>query len=499
MSVQQARITINPYDKIATINPNIYGHFAEHLGRCIYDGIWVGLDSSIPNTDGFRNDVIQALRKMKPPVIRWPGGCFADDYHWQDGIGPRQNRPSRINIHWGEVIETNAVGTQEFVNFCRLVGAEPYFCGNVGSGSVRELRDWVEYCNFEGDSSWAQQRAIDGSPEPLNVKYWGIGNENWGCGGNFSPEDYGTEFRRYASFVRGFGSPISVIACGPSGNDVEWTQRFFRKLYKDYWEFHNIHLFAAHYYCGTAGTATEYTEDEWYILLSKGLKMEALVIQQRAAMDVFDPSRRIGLIVDEWGTWHPVEKGTNPAFLYQQNTMRDALVAASTLDIFNRHADKVVMANIAQTVNVLQAVILTKDDQIVVTPTGLVYELYANHQSGTSLRMQVETPEVTFKGNREEDHIPMIAGSASIKDKCIFLTLTNSHAKNESEILVDLLGAVNIQSASARFISGDIHAHNTFENPDAVHIVPQKVEIDGSRLRLVLPPATVDTVEIILS
>jgi len=291
-----ALISINPGDAVGRINPNIYGHFAEHLGRCIYDGIWVGEDSPVPNTSGFRNDVIEALRKMQPAVLRWPGGCFADDYHWQDGIGPREARPRRINIHWGEVIETNQVGTQEFIHFCRLIGAEPYFCGNVGSGTVRELRDWVEYCNFPGNSTWASQRAADGSPDPFNVKYWGVGNENWGCGGNFSPEDYCTEFRRYASFVRGFGHKLFVIGCGPSGNDVEWTERFMRKLKKDYWEFHNIDGFAAHYYCGTSGSATEYTQDEWYHLIDKGLKMEALVIQQRAAMDMFDPSRQIGLI-----------------------------------------------------------------------------------------------------------------------------------------------------------------------------------------------------------
>ncbi|HEX5944570.1 MAG TPA: alpha-L-arabinofuranosidase C-terminal domain-containing protein, partial [Anaerolineales bacterium] len=346
------RITLNPADTVATINHNIYGHFAEHLGRCIYDGIWVGEDSPIPNIDGFRTDIIEALRRLKPPVIRWPGGCFADDYHWQDGIGPRDQRPRRINIHWGEVVETNHVGTQEFIHFCRLVGAQPYICGNVGSGTPRELRDWIEYCNFPDSSpngsTWAQQRAADGSPEPFDVTYWGVGNENWGCGGNFSPEDYCTEFRRYASFIRGFGKKLFVIACGPANNDIAWTDRFFRKLYKDYWVFNNIDGFAAHYYCGTAGTATEYTEQEYYRLLEKGLKMEPLVIQQRAAMDAWDPARKIGLIVDEWGTWHPVEEGTNPAYLYQQNTIRDAIVAANTLDIFNRHADKVVMANIAQ-------------------------------------------------------------------------------------------------------------------------------------------------------
>lgn len=515
---QTAVISIHPEDTIATINPNIYGHFTEHLGRCIYDGIWVGEDSPIPNMGGFRTDLIEALRKMKPSVIRWPGGCFADDYHWQDGIGPRDQRPRRINIHWGEVVESNQVGTQEFMRFCRMVGAEPYFCGNVGSGTARELRDWVEYCNFPDSgpqgSSWAQQRAADGSPEPFNVTYWGVGNENWGCGGNFSPEDYCTEFRRSASFVRGFGKKLFVIACGPSGNDVEWTDRFFRKLYKDYWAFNNIDGFAAHYYCGTAGTATEYTEEEWYRLLEKGLKMEDLVIQQRAAMDAWDPGRKIGLIVDEWGTWHPVEKGTNPAFLYQQNTIRDALVAANTLDIFNRHADKVVMSNIAQTINVLQSMILTEGERMLVTPTGYVYELYAPHQGAQALRMRVETPQIHFKksnilqsswqsalqkGERMEGNVPAVAGSASIKGQILFLTLTNSHANESVEVNVELLGDALITRATGQVLAGEIHAHNTFDSPEAVKPAPLDIEIRGGEVQLTLPAASIASVELKLS
>ncbi len=509
------KITLNPADTIATINPNIYGHFAEHLGRCIYDGIWVGEDSPINNIGGFRADIIEALRRMKAPVIRWPGGCFADDYHWQDGIGPRDQRPRRINIHWGEVVESNQVGTQEFVRFCRLVGAEPYFCGNVGSGTARELRDWVEYSNFPHSgpdgSTWAQRRATDGSPEPLNVNYWGVGNENWGCGGNFSPEDYCTEFRRYASFIRGFGKKLSVIACGPANNDIEWTDRFFRKLNKDYWPFNNIDGFAAHYYRGTAGTATEYTEDEWYRLLEKGLKMEELVIQQRAAMDAWDPTRKIGLIVDEWGTWHPVEKGTNPAFLYQQNTIRDAIVAANTLDIFNRHADKVVMSNIAQTINVLQAMILTQGEQMLVTPTGYVYEMYATHQGAQSLRMRLETSEITFqkrhllkpiwqealqKWEGTEGHLPVVAGSASLKGEALFVTLTNSHASEAAEVAVDLLGGAKICEAEGRVLSGEIHAHNTFAAPTQITPQPFKVDGKGTQIHLVLPAASVASVKV---
>ena len=493
------RVTVNPGDTVGVIDPNIYGQFIEHLGRCIYDGIWVGEDSSIPNTGGFRNDVVQALRRLKPPVIRWPGGCFADDYHWQDGVGPQEERPRRVNIHWGEVIETNEVGTQEFVHFCRLVGAEPYICGNVGSGSVRELREWVEYCNFPGDSTLAGQRAADGSPCPLGVVYWSVGNENWGCGGSFSPEDYCTEFRRFATFVRAFGTPIYVIACGPSGNDVEWTSRFFRKLRKDYRDFRNIHGFAAHYYCGTAGTATEYTVDQWYELLAKGLKMEDLVVQQRASMDVYDPGRRIGLIVDEWGTWHPVEEGTDPRWLYQQNTIRDALVAASTLDIFNRHADKVVMANIAQTVNVLQAVVLTRDDKMLVTPTGHVYEMYAPHQGGTSVRSLVETEPITFATGEGEGSLPAVAASASLKGKTLFVTLTNAHAAAEISADLRLIGGATASHGEARVLSGEIHACNTFADPNAVKPVSYRLEASGTSFTVALPPASVAAIEVLLS
>jgi alpha-N-arabinofuranosidase len=344
----------------------------------------------------------------------------------------------------------------------------------------------------------------------LNVNYWGVGNENWGCGGNFSPEDYCTEFRRYASFIRGFGKKLTVIACGPANNDIEWTDRFFRKLNKDYWVFNNIDGFAAHYYCGAAGTATEYTEEEWYRLLEKGLKMEELVVQQRAAMDAWDPTRKIGLIVDEWGTWHPVEKGTNPAFLYQQNTIRDAIIAANTLDIFNRHADKVVMSNIAQTINVLQAMILTQGEQMLITPTGYVYEMYAPHQGAKSLRMRLETPEITFpkrhllkpiwqeamqKWEGQEGHLPVVAGSASIQGETLFLTLTNSHAIQAAEVAVDLLGGAQIGKAEGQVLSGEIHAHNTFSAPEQVTPKPFSVDGQGTQINLVLPAASVATVK----
>jgi len=475
-------------ETIGTINPNIYGHFMEHLGGCIAEGTWVGTNSAIPNTDGVRNDVVAALKEVGAPVIRWPGGCFADDYHWQDGIGDRAKRPKRINIHWGNVIEDNQFGTHEFMAFCRNVGAEPYFCGNLGSGTPGEMRDWVEYCNYPSGSTHAETRAANGHPDPFNVLFWGVGNENWGCGGNFTPEDYGTEYRRFASYMRNWGKdPLQLIACGPNGNDLDWTRRFFHKLRKDFGSA-PIHHFAAHYYCGTAGTATEYTEAQWYELLYKAIQMEPLVVQQRAAMDIFDPQRKIGLIVDEWGTWHLPTPGHNPAFLWQQNTVRDALVAALNLDIFNRHADKVTMTNIAQTINVLQALLLTDGDKMIKTPTYHVYHLYKPHHGARAIRLLCESETIDCTVNGKTEQLPLLAGSASVKGGVLTVTLVNSHATEGKEIALALYGATLPQTAKVATIRhNSIHAHNTFEESEAV--MPNYSTANGHGLTL--PPASV--------
>lgn len=496
--MSEARIEIILNEPIGTIHPNLYGHFAEHLGTCIYEGIWVGEDSAIPNTGGIRNDVVAALKRIRPPVIRWPGGCFADDYHWQDGIGPREERPRRINIHWGQVVETNAFGTNEFVRFCRMVGAEPYICGNVGSGTPREMRDWVEYCNFPGGTTWSDLRAASGDPEPLRVRYWGIGNENWGCGGSFTPEDYGTEYRRFASFMRNVGgTPLFLIACGPSGNNLDWTRRFFEKLRKDFGTGPAIHAYAAHYYCGTAGTSTEYTDNQWYELLHRASQMEPLVVQQRAAMDAFDLTRAIGLVVDEWGTWHPSEPGRNRAFLWQQNTLRDALVAALTLDIFNRHADKVVMGNIAQTINVLQAMMLTDGDRMLTTPTYHVYDLYQSHQGGTAVRALFEAPEVSFGGGT----LFGLAGSASLKGDTVTLTVVQPRVEEGVEATIRLQGDARIAGIQTTVLThSDIHAHNTFDQPEIVKPgAPQSVQAEGTQFTHAFPPASVTRLDVTLS
>lgn len=492
-----ATIDILLNEPIAEIDPNIYGHFMEHLGRCVEGGCWVGEGSQIPHDAGVRSDVVRALKAVRAPVIRWPGGCFADDYHWRDGVGPREARPRTINMHWGDVVETNEFGTHEFLSFCRSVGAQPYFCGNVGSGSPAELRNWVEYCNYPRDSTLARERAANGAAEPFNVRYWGVGNENWGCGGNFTPEDYGTEYRRFATYLRNWGAtPLYLIACGPNTNDLDWTRRFFTKLKKDYGRGPAIHGYAAHYYCGTAGTATEYTEAQWYELLWKAVQMEPLVVQQRALMDAFDPERKIGLIVDEWGTWHPPTPGHNPRFLWQQNTVRDALVAALTLDIFNRHADKVVMANIAQTINVLQALLLTDEHEMIKTPTYHVYDLYKEHQGGTAVRALFSSPGIDCHVGAQTHSLDQISGSASITGQTLTLTLVNTSATGEAEAVLTLHGGAKagpVAAAGLSYEAGSIRAHNTFEAPEAVTV---KNNLDGifdavnSVVRLPAPSVT---------
>ncbi|MFP3897428.1 MAG: alpha-N-arabinofuranosidase [Anaerolineales bacterium] len=492
----ESRITVCLDEPIATISPHIYGHFAEHLGACIYEGIWVGKESSIPNAGGIRFDVIEALRRIEPPVVRWPGGCFADDYHWRDGIGPREERPRRVNIWWGETIETNAFGTHEFLRFCDLIGAEPYICGNVGSGTPRELRDWVEYCNFPGDSTLAARRRANGAADPFGVRYWGVGNENWGCGGHFRGDEYAAQFRRFATYLRDFGdTPLFLVACGSSGNDTEWTHRFFEGL----GDYERVHGFGTHYYCRTAGTATEYTTDEWYTLLERALRMEPLIKQQRAIMDGYDPRRQIGLIVDEWGTWHPPAPGRHPRHLWQQNTLRDAMVAASSLDIFNRHADKVIMANIAQTVNVLQAMILTEGEEMLTTPTYHVYDMYKSHQGGESLRFISETDDIDFVGPGGRDRVPNLQGSASLKDDVLTLSVTNYNVDVPLSADIVLRGGRAGDAGVSVLSAPDIHAHNTFEEP--VRVTPRTVSLDvgDAQWHHTFAPASVTVFRIALS
>ena len=461
-----AKITVDPIEPLGIIPPQLYGQFIEHLGGCIDEGIWVGEESGIGNFGGIRTDVLDALRQLHPPVLRWPGGCFADDYHWEDGVGPRPSRPRRVNLWWGQNIETNAFGTHEFIQVCRTLGAEPYIAANVGSGSPREFREWMEYCNFAGDSALAKRRAANGSPVPFGVRYWGIGNEAWGCGGRFDPQDYAAEFRRFANYAREFaGAKPYLIACGPDGNDLNWTGRFFEKL---------LHLplisgFAAHYYCGTAGpSATEFNVNQWYELLEKATRIEKLIHDQRALLDEFDPQRKIGLAIDEWGTWHLPTPGRNPAHLWQQNTLRDALAAALTLDIFNRNSDKLAMANIAQAVNVLQAMVLTQGPKMILTPTYHVFELYRSHQGARRLRASFDAPAVSFAVDDQTRQLPGLAGSASVKADLLTLSVVNSHDSLPIEVQIDLSGAELREATISVLTHPDLTAHNTFDAPQTL-------------------------------
>lgn len=449
-----------------TINKNIYGHFSEHLGRCIYEGIWVGEDSSIPNTRGIRNDVVAALKNIKIPVLRWPGGCFADEYHWKDGIGPKEERKRMINTHWGGVVENNHFGTNEFLDLCEQLECEPYICGNVGSGTVQEMQEWVEYVTFDGESPMADLREKNGRKKPWSLKFFGVGNENWGCGGHMRPEFYADLYRRYQTYVRNYGSnKIYKIACGANVADYKWTDVLMREAagFMD--------GLSLHYYTvpgdswQNKGSATDFTEAEWNKTISKSLFMEELITKHSTIMDKYDPNKRVGLIVDEWGTWYNVEPNTNPGFLYQQNTLRDALVAGITLNIFNNHCDRVRMANIAQTINVLQAVILTDKEKMVLTPTYHVFEMYKVHQDAELLRTTV----VSENSSKSKNSVGVSVSASKDADGNIHLTICNSDLEKQVEIDVDLRGERGIKELSGRVLSDDkMNAYNTFDKPEDI-------------------------------
>lgn len=483
-------ITVRADQPGPVIDKNIYGHFAEHLGRCVEEGIWVGEESPIPNTRGIRNDVVAALRQIKTPVLRWPGGCFADEYHWKEGIGPRASRVPMVNTHWGGVPETNQFGTHEYFDFCAQVGCEPYVNGNVGSGTVREMQEWVEYITHGGDSPMSELRRANGQDEPWKLKYFGIGNENWGCGGNMRPEYYADLYRRYATYVRNFsGNKIFKIACGPNDNDYKWTKVVMREAGK------YLRGLTLHYYTlpnedwDAKGAATGFDEAAWFVTLRKALRMEELVTKHSAIMDKYDPKKKVSLIVDEWGAWYDTEPGTNPGFLYQQNTVRDALIAGLTLNIFNTHADRVRMANLAQTVNVLQALILTDGPKMVLTPTYHVFDLYKAHQDATSLPVEVAGVGVYAHGAAS---IPQVSASASRDAQgAIHLTLCNTHPHEAVEIRCRLTGADG-RAAEGTVVTGDaMDAHNTFDAPDRVGAAALTVTMDGGEAVAALPPMSV--------
>ncbi|MFW5686183.1 MAG: alpha-N-arabinofuranosidase, partial [Spirochaetota bacterium] len=464
------RIIVHADTQKARIDKNIYGHFAEHLGRCIYDGIWVGEDSSIPNVRGIRTDIVEALKRIKAPIVRWPGGCFADEYHWKDGVGAPEKRKRIVNSNWAGVVEDNRFGTHEFMDFCRQIGAEPYICGNVGSGTVQEMQEWIEYVNSADSSPMADWRRENGQDAPFGLKYFGVGNENWGCGGNMRPEYYADLYKRYNTFARTYGdAKLYRVACGPRGADYTWTDVLMREA-GNFMDGLALHYYSRSFPTGSnrdfpRGSATQFDEDMWALILRKAHDTEELVSRHGAIMDRYDPGKRVALIVDEWGTWFEEEPGTKLDFLFQQNTMRDALVASISLNIFNNHADRVRMANIAQTVNVLQAMVLTDGPTMVLTPTFHVFELYSGHQNAMLLSADVQTDQYEY----DDLSMDRISASASrSEDGSILVTLNNADPNEPATVECVLRGAVPKVSEARVLTAPKMNAHNTFTDPDQV-------------------------------
>ncbi|MGN0506621.1 MAG: alpha-N-arabinofuranosidase [Lachnospiraceae bacterium] len=490
-----AKLYVNPNVTLGKINKEIYGHFSEHLGRCIYEGLYVGENSEIPNTNGMRNDVVSALKEMKIPVLRWPGGCFADEYHWMDGIGPKETRKKMINTHWGGVLEDNSFGTHEFMELCRQLGCETYINGNLGSGTVREMSEWVEYMTFDGVSPMADLRKANGHEEPWTVNYFGVGNENWGCGGNMTPEHYANEFRRYQTFVRHYPDAkhpdkprIYKIACGANVDDYNWTEQVMRIAVN---QMDGISL---HYYVHPRGweekgPSIDFDEKEWYLTMRKTIFIEELIKRHSTIIDKYDPNKRVGLIFDEWGSWYTCEPGTNPGFLYQQNTVRDALIAGITLNIFNKHCDRIKMANIAQLVNVLQSVILTEGPRMLLTPTYHVFKMYNTHQDAELVQSSIEK---TMIGLEKENMVPDLYESVSkAPDGTLTVTLTNLSV-NEPKTVEGIFTDCKVVSATGSIVTGAMNAHNTFDAPN--NVTEQKFtafEITKQGVDITLPPCSV--------
>lgn len=476
-----------------TISRHIYGHFSEHLGKCIYGGYWVGEDSKIENTKGIRNDVVEALKKTNIPNLRWPGGCFADEYHWLDGIGERSERPKMVNTHWGGVTEDNSFGTHEFFELCDQLGTEPVVCGNVGSGTVEEMADWVEYINFDGVSPMADLRRKNGREDAFGVTYWGVGNESWGCGGNMKPEYYAGEYRRYATFARDYGNnKLRKIAGGANVDDYNWTETLMKEI--PHWMMWGISL---HHYTTNwwdKGPATGFGEDLYFDVMDRCLEIANVIDKHTIIMDKYDPEKKVALVVDEWGTWFNSEPDTNPGFLYQQNTLRDAFVAGLSLNYFNERCDRIKMANIAQTVNVLQALIFTNDESIVLTPTFHVFEMYKVHQDATLLPLDLDCGTYDY-GDKK---LPALSASASVnKEGTVNISMVNIDPKKSIDMNIDVRG-MDASKVSARILtSAELSDHNTFENPTVIEPTAfEDIKIKNGELSFKMPAKSIIVVEL---
>lgn len=468
VSFAQVKISLDVAGAKTKINKEIYGHFAEHLGNCIYGGIFVGADSKIPNTRGIRNDIIQVLKDISIPVIRWPGGCFADTYHWKDGIGPKKDRPKMLNVHWGKVVEDNSFGTHEFMDLCELIGAEPYISANVGSGTVQEMSEWIEYLTSDEDVPMANLRRQNGREKAWKVKYWGVGNESWGCGGEMRPEFYSDLYRRFASFCFNYGdNKLFKVASGANSFDYEWTEVLMKNIPTWQMQGFGLHFYSVQNW-SKKGSATQFDTNDWYAQLSFALEMEELINKHSAIMDKYDKEKRVGLMVDEWGTWWDVEKGTKPGFLFQQSSLRDAMTAGSNLNIFNNHADRVKMANIAQTVNVLQSMVLTKDEKMILTPSYYVFKMYKVHQEANLIPIKLTDIPVYNKYNEK---VPLVNASASInKEGEINITICNLDAGKGQQVQLEINGA-EVKKIKGEIITGEnINSFNDFGRQEEVTI-----------------------------
>ncbi len=518
MSGQSADSSVEVFvdQPIGTISRNIYGHFTEHIGGVIYDGVWVGEKSRIPNVGGIRRSLLDGLKRIKAPVIRWPGGCFADSYDWKDGIGPSAQRPKRTN-YWEvdpdakrlreqglQLFDINAFGTNEFIRLCKLSQAEPYLAVNLRSLSPLDFDHWIEYCNSPaGSTTYAKVREAGGSPEPFRVHYWGVGNESWGCGGNFRPEDYASEFRRFTNWTPAFGQDLNLIAAGPNDNDVDWTHRFFEQIFAGQHAYYNPHFrgWSIHHYSRVpGGDALRFGPKEWYSLLQNADGMEKILLDNWAIMGQYDRDHRIKLIVDEYGSWHQAGTEIDRTHIFgQQITIRDAVLTALTLDCFNRHADKVSMANCAQLVNNLNALFLAHEDKFWVTPNFYVFEMYAAHQDAQAVRAAFAAPTIAPPATGSGAGFWGLKGSASLKGKTLTITAVNPSTDTARETQIVLHGANAASAAGTVLSSGDIHAHNTFEQQNAVAPKKAEVQLQGSVLHFNFPPACVAKLQIELS
>ena len=492
----QNTIVLNNDTSTHIINRNIYGHFAEHLGACVYGGFYIGEgNKKIPNTNGIRNDVVAALKKLRIPNLRWPGGCFADTYHWKDGIGPKDKRPTMVNRWWGGVTENNSFGTHDFLNLCEMLGAEPYMAANIGSGTVQELIDWVDYVSFAGESPMSKLRKENGRHKPWNVSYWGVGNEAWGCGGNMRPEYYTDLYRKYATFMTGWSNDTKVfrVASGANSANYNWTETLMKQIPLNMMEGIGLHHYAVIDW-KKKGSATEFSEQEYFTTMKRTLFMEELITKNEAILDKYDPKKKVALVVDEWGGWYDVEPGTNPGFLYQQNTMRDAMIAGTTLNIFNNHSARVRMANLAQTINVLQAVILTRDEKMILTPTYHVMEMYNVHQDATFIPFTLKSDDYVMGS----DKLPAVSVSASVdKSGFVHISLVNIDLQNAKDVSIDVSQYAHASVTGRVLASSKIQDHNTFENPEKVRPAAfTSAKISSGMLIVKLPAFSVVVLEL---